>query len=267
MLNLEELRQFVAFSEYKTLTKVSEEMNISQPTLTRSMKHIEEGFGVPLFTRERNRLELNETGIRAVDAARQILYCEENAISSVQEFDRKRRSITVLSCAPAPLWSLLPSLSQQYPENEISSKLISNSEEIISEVLHGDADMGILTRKCTDKHIENKKYIDEHLYVCVTPGHALYGKSSLTFSDLNGFNCLLRDRLGFWTELCREKMPSSKFLVQSNEDDFRELVRTSTLLCFTTNLADRSPELLSNRKIIPMTDPEVNISYYIITRK
>lgn len=267
MLNLEELRQFVAFSEYKTLTRVSQELNISQPTLTRSMKRVEDGFGVELFTRGKNRLELNETGLRAVDAAKQIIYCEENAISSVQEFDRKRRSITVLSCAPAPLWSLLPKLSQQYPENAISSRLTDNEDEIISAVLRSEADIGILAHKCNHKSLDSQRYIDERLYACVTPNHALYGKDSLTFSELNGFNCLLRDQIGFWTELCRKKMPSSKFLIQSDEDDFYELVRTSTLLCFTTNLVNSSPDLLYDRKIIPITDPEVNIIYRIIRRK
>ena len=49
MLNLNDLSQLVAFYKYGTLTKVAEEFFISQPTITRTMKRIENEFGVPLF--------------------------------------------------------------------------------------------------------------------------------------------------------------------------------------------------------------------------
>lgn len=66
MLNLIELEQFVAFAELGTLSAAAEELHISQPTLTRSMRHVEEAFGVTLFDRGKNRIALNETGKAAV---------------------------------------------------------------------------------------------------------------------------------------------------------------------------------------------------------
>ena len=46
MLNLLELEQLSAFAEYGTLSKAAEKLNISQPTITRTMQHLEEEFGV-----------------------------------------------------------------------------------------------------------------------------------------------------------------------------------------------------------------------------
>lgn len=62
MLNLEELEQLVAFKELGTLSKVAEQFLISTPSLSRSMQHVEEAFGVTLFDRSANRISLNETG-------------------------------------------------------------------------------------------------------------------------------------------------------------------------------------------------------------
>lgn len=39
-----------------------------------------------------------------------------------------------------------------------------------------------------------------------------------SFKEINGFNFLLRTELGFWDTLCREKMPASKFLVQTDSE-------------------------------------------------
>ena len=123
MLNLEELEQLVAFKELGTLSKVAEQFLISTPSLSRSMQHLEEDFGVTLFDRSSNRISLNETGERAVQVARRILETSQQGIHEVRDFDQSLKTITVASVAPAPLWSLLPTLTSLYPDKQIQHKI------------------------------------------------------------------------------------------------------------------------------------------------
>ncbi|WP_302669238.1 LysR family transcriptional regulator [Eubacterium sp. AF15-50] len=266
MLNLSELEQFVAFADNGTLLRVSEIMNISQPTLTRNMRHVEEAFGVSLFNRGKNKLELNDTGKKAVEYSRQLLEYEKNAISMVKNYEKQMRTINIESCAPAPLWSLIPQMSSDYPGKTISTKL-SEIPDIISNVEKGVSQVGVLPYSYVSKEIEDKKYLEENLYVCIPKDHKLATLDEITFKELNGFNCLLRDEIGFWTELCKEKMPASRFLIQRDEFEFQELVKNSTLFCFTTNLAAPYSEMLSQRKSIHITDKEANVTYYLISKK
>lgn len=106
----------------------------------------------------------------------------------------------------------------------------------------------------------------EQLFVCVPPEHELASHNSLTFSEINGFNFLLRTELGFWDTLCREKMPASKFLVQTDTDAFNELVLNSSLPCFTTDYGINQRLFQSKRINIPLTDSEANVTFYIITQ-
>ena len=55
MFTLEELEQFAAFAEAGTLSQAAEKLHISQPTITRTMQHLEECFKVPLFVSGKNR--------------------------------------------------------------------------------------------------------------------------------------------------------------------------------------------------------------------
>lgn len=103
MLDLYELEQFSAFGECGTLSGAAERLHISQPTLTRNMRHIEDAFGVPLFNRTRNHIELNEPGKLAVEYARKLLTEAEQAMEHVKSFDQRQWTIVVRSCAPAPL--------------------------------------------------------------------------------------------------------------------------------------------------------------------
>ena len=102
MIDLYELRQLTAFADLGTLSKVAEEFHISTPSVTRSMQHLEDAFGVPLFIRGKNRIELNDTGNTAVEYARKLLAEAEQAVAQVRAFDQRQRTILVKSCAPAP---------------------------------------------------------------------------------------------------------------------------------------------------------------------
>ena len=264
MLDLSVLSQFVAYAECGTLSAVAEKLHISQPTLTQTMHYVEEAFGVPLFLRSKNRIELTATGKVAVEQARTLLAEAEKAIQTVQTFEHNQHMITIHSCAPAPLWTLLPELSRRFPDKIISSKL-TTMDEIIQNVISNNADIGILPQPYSHKELHCVPYFTEHLYVCVPKEHNLAEHSHLSLSQINGFNCLLRDELGFWTDLVKSKMPASRFLIQTDEFEFEELVRTSTLLCFSSNKSVDLNHILKDRKQIPLTDPEVNVTYYLIS--
>ena len=265
MLDLSELYQFITYAECGTLSAAAEILHISQPTLTRTMHHVEEAFGAPLFHRGKNRIELTDTGKVAVEQASSLLAEAEKAIQAVQAFERNQHMITIHSCAPVPLWSLLPELSRRFPENIISSKLTTNMDEIIQNVISGNADIGILPQSCPHKDLRCIPYLQEQLYVCIPEEHTLAEQSHLSLSQINGFNCLLRDEIGFWTNLVKSKMPASRFLIQTDEFEFEELVRTSTLLCFSSSKTTDSDQTLKGRKRIPLTDPEVNVTYHLIS--
>ena len=260
MIDLYELEQLTAFADLGTLSKVAEKFHISTPSITRSMQHLEDDFGVPLFTRGKNRIELNETGRVAVECARRLLLEADRTIQQVRNFDQRQRTIIVKSCAPAPLWVLLHKLSSSCPEKMVASAICQN-EEVQTAWEEKSCDIAILPFPLDGA----KPFMHENLFVCVPEDHELARHTSLTFADINGFNFLLRTELGFWDTLCREKMPASKFLVQMDASVFDELVRASSLPCFSTNYGQwQHLSTYPGRVHIPLSDPEAQVTFYIL---
>lgn len=257
MLDLYELHQLVIFAELGTLSRVAEDFHISTPSVTRSMQHVEDAFGVPLFARGKNKIALNETGKLAAELARKLLHETEQTVQQVREFDQRQHTVIIRSCAPAPLWELLPRLSACRPGMTVSSSICQN-EEVLAAWQDGSCDIVILPF-CIEGA---RPLMQENLFVCVPPDHALAGHASLTFSEINGFNFLLRTELGFWDTLCREKMPASKFLVQTDVSVFEELVSASSLPCFTTDY-QRLQRSFPGRVNIPLSDDASHVTFYI----
>ena len=59
MIELYQLRQFMAFADSGTLSEAAHILHLSQPALSRNMKKLEEDLGVSLFERTKNKLTLN----------------------------------------------------------------------------------------------------------------------------------------------------------------------------------------------------------------
>ena len=138
---------------------------------------------------------------------------------------------------------------------------------MIKKIETGQIDIGILPFEYQKDDLCTTHFFTEHLSVCIPFGHSLCSYDKLTFHDLNGYNCLLRDQLGFWTDLCKRKIPASKFLIQTDESEFLELVKSSTLFCFSTNYASYPDEILNDRKRIPIVDDCANVEYWVVWKK
>lgn len=263
MLSLYELYQLTVFDTCGTLSKAAEELHLSQPTLTRSMQHLEEAFGVSLFTRQKNRIAFNATGRKAAACARALLADADQMVQQVKAFDERLRTVTVFSCAPAPLWKLLPLLSDRFADRTIVSRLHA-VPDICDAVLQGRCEIGIVPEAVTGEDLACIPFQRERLSVCLPEDHPLAGADALCFAQLNGLHFLLKSDIGFWQGLCQDKMPDAHFLIQNDPVDFDVLARTSTLPCFTTNLVTPDAGFLARRRCIPITDPEADVTYHFI---
>jgi DNA-binding transcriptional LysR family regulator len=160
----------------------------------------------------------------------------------------------------------MPKLSSAFPNMTLSS-VIRGNEFIADAIENEEYDLYISTVPTDKADYINKPYMSEKLFVCVPAVHELASFDSLTFAEINGHNFILRSELGFWDNLCRQKMPSSKFHVQIDADAFVELTQNSTLPYFLTDASLKDSFVPEGRKIIPLNDKEASVTYYLICYK
>ena len=265
MFELVQLEQLLAIDKYQTISKASKKLLISQPALSRSMQRLEYELQVPLFTRQKNKITFNENGKLALEYARRILDTSIEMKERLQVFDRSHRTISIGSCAPAPMWKLAPEVSRLFIDIAIHSE-IKPLEELVDGLNDNIYQIIITTEEINLPDIITHKYCHEQLYVSLPPSHPLTDYKILSLSDLNGESMLILSNIGLWYNICKSKMPDSMFLVQEEVTALDELRRTSALPSFATNLTSAGHNH-DNRILIPLSDPEVNITFYINYKK
>lgn len=118
-----------------------------------------------------------------------------------------------------------------------------------------------------DAHYFAKECGRESLRFALPKGHRFARRKSLSFAEMNGETMLLMSDIGFWNFVRTEKMPNSRFLIQSDRFSFNELVETSTLPAFTTDLSKKYIGTGRKRIEVPISDPEATVAYYLICKK
>ena len=263
MIEIYLLEQLVAFARHGTLLRAAEELHITQPALSRSMKKIEELLGVQIFDRQNSRISLNETGRLAADYAARVLRADREMIERVTAFDRSQRTISIGSCAPFPLQEIIPVLQDNMIGMAITSEIIDEDERLITGLKNRIYQLAILHEKTERDDIFFQRYLDEKLYVTLPQSHMLAERESVSFDDLRNTRILVSAGVGFWMNVCRKKMPEDNLLIQKNHDAMGELIEASSLPFFNSDRMMERGYMLPDRIAVPISDSQANVSYYI----
>lgn len=267
MIEIYLLEQLSAFYECHTLSAAAERLNLSQPSLSRSMQKLEDLLGVPLFERQKNRIQLNQTGILAAKHAEIILEKEREMERHVRAFDRSLHTIHIGSCAPGPLMKLLPMTTAVFSDRMISSA-VEEEEKLLRGLEQSEYSIVVLNHPIENDAYFCKKYTTEQLYLSVTSFHPASTYSKISFAEMDGQNFIMYAHVGFWEKIVRDKMPHSRFFLQSDIDAVGELTRYSDLPSFVSDITMQTSGRLSpGRTAVPFSDPESLASYYLICLK
>ena len=96
MIEFNQLKHLVAIAKNKTISKAAEELLISQPGLTKSMQRLEEDLGLSLFNRKKNKIELNDNGLLAVEFAKKLLDGREEMIKELTKHNQNYLAVHLL---------------------------------------------------------------------------------------------------------------------------------------------------------------------------
>ncbi|MBO4317135.1 MAG: LysR family transcriptional regulator [Mailhella sp.] len=261
MIELHLMKQLVAFKEHKTLSKTASKLFLTQPSLSRSMKQIEELFGVPLFDREKGRLFLNANGLLAAELSQHILMMERQMVTQVRALDRSSRTLTMGCCTPGPIYKLMPLLTQTFPGMTIAAEI--QSENALLKGLTENIFQFVVTEKLPESsEFFGVQCGSEKLIAEFPAKHPLAGRKTMSFSELNGMDFILNAESGSWTDVLQQMMPDSRFIKLKGEYAVKTVSETSSLPGIASDWALSIRGKWGARKAVPINDAEAGKKYH-----
>ncbi|QIE44924.1 LysR family transcriptional regulator [Pseudohalocynthiibacter aestuariivivens] len=226
------LRIFVAVMHRGSVTRAAEQLNTSQPSVSKALKRLEELVGFCLFKPQGRSIQPTAKAQLLLESAMRVERELEEIDHRIMEIRHGRMQGLRIAVTPAIAAALLPraiiEFRKTYPDTTLEIELWRR-ELILSELDAGRVEIGLLY-STTQSVPAGFRIVAEAPTLCVLPkGHTLCAKAVVTAADLYGHKLLIyhnsldfADRL--WSVL-KTIDPEPEIVIEANQGAFlRDLV-------------------------------------------
>src|SRR6476661_4546288 len=107
----DDIRVFLAVAETRNITRASERLGLTQPSVSVAVKRLEELIGAPLFVREKRGVELTKAGAKLESHFRRILESWESTRAALLEEQENVSGRITIGCHPSVALYSLPQIT------------------------------------------------------------------------------------------------------------------------------------------------------------
>jgi LysR family transcriptional regulator, hydrogen peroxide-inducible genes activator len=189
VMEMHQVRYFLAVAGELNFTRASEKCNVTQPSLSRAIKLLEEELGGPLFHRDRESTHLTDLG-QMVRPHFQSLYHHSMLVKHLsQDFGQKvPLKLGIMSTiSPDEIIDLIANIRTRHPDVEL--KLCdANAKDLRARLLAGDLEVVIyaLPGEEPDECIHSIPLFREQMVLAVHRGHRLAKARAFPVREMNG---------------------------------------------------------------------------------
>jgi DNA-binding transcriptional LysR family regulator len=189
-VELRHLRYFVAVAEMENVSRAAmQRLHVSQPSLSRQIRDLEDEMGVQLLERTAKSVRLTDAGRAFLDEARAILKHTEDAVGKVRAIAGKVDTELHIGDWPLATGPIMPTLLRDYQKAMPKVKIKLHDwrvENNIAGVRDGRLQLAIILPPLKSNALEELRF--EELFtarVClaVSCDHAFAKKQSVSLGD------------------------------------------------------------------------------------
>lgn len=226
---LSRIPQFLAVAKTGSFTAGALRLNVNQPSVTKSIRQLEEFLQVELFTRNRSGVQLTAEGHIFFNNAKQVEILTQEIIDKVNANSVGKK--TILSIGAGPVFSsvylprILSRFVKEFPEIEINV-LSGNSKEMYPKLVQGELScyLGAHPDKSTDKLGKqfSIKPLGRQRY-CLVQSSAVGARALRQVMP----NAELKTLVTLWTS--ESRLTQLKILLEQQDFAFANLLRVNTI--------------------------------------
>ena len=204
-MDLRVLRYFLMVAKEQSFTKAAEQLNITQPTLSRQLAALEEELGAKLFHRGGHSITLTNEGLLLKRRALEIVDLEDRILSEFKGDNEAIEGKITIGCGEFNAVEILAKICGSYREKYplVQFALHTGTADHISEMMNkGLVDIGIFLEPVNTEELD---YIriqgSDHWVVTIKADDPLAVKDVITKKDLIGLPLVLPERTNIQSEL------------------------------------------------------------------
>lgn len=189
-MEIRTLRYFLETAREENMTKAAQRLHVSQSTLSKQLKNLEEELGKRLFIRHSFSIELTEEGMLLRKRAEDLVAMSDKITQEFLSMDDIIGGNVYLGCAESyqirHLAKAIRSFKQQYPDFHYHMTS-GDTQQVLERLDRGLLDLALVVEKPDFAKYHVLKMPGYDQWGVVMPAHCdLAQKKEITFDDLLG---------------------------------------------------------------------------------
>jgi DNA-binding transcriptional LysR family regulator len=195
-MTLNQFAFFAAIAKHENLTRASEELHVSQPSVSQQLRVLERDYGVKLYRRNRKGIELTEAGrlflTRIAPILEQVADIKKIFTIPVARAETSRLAIAgTFNSSTLMLPTLAARFQKKHPEIEIALRT-GTAYQLEQLLVKAQVKIGVSTRRPGHPDLACERFRREKQVLFVSPAHPLARKSKVTLTDVQAFPLVIR---------------------------------------------------------------------------
>jgi DNA-binding transcriptional LysR family regulator len=219
------VRVFEAVARLQSVTRAAEELETSQPYVSKQIALMEEQLNVPLFSRIGRRLYLTRTGEMLHQHTKVVvesLKDAEHMLLRAAFASQKRLRIATSTTGMYMLPEWLAGFEKKVSDLE-TTVIVTSGGEVERRVISGEADLGFIANRPRSRSLLVTVLAEDSLALAVQKDHPLATRSSVSLDQLSKERFIVREPESASRALTEErifqKRPDWRFRLQINHID------------------------------------------------
>lgn len=187
-MDIRHLQYFLEVVRWQSFTKAAQALYITQPTISKTIKMIEDELGVVLFERiGSKRIVLTDAGSILLAQAGQMVQSFEYMTSRLDELMQVKVGRIRIGLPPMVGASFFPPIIGKFHEQfpKITLQLVEHgAKKVEAEVGSGELDIGVILLPTKEELFESFCVVKQRLMLVVSSAHRLASSSEVRLAEL-----------------------------------------------------------------------------------
>ncbi|AHV99449.1 cidABC operon transcriptional activator CidR [Paenibacillus sabinae] len=186
-MDIRQLQYFVEAARLNSFSKAAKSLYITQPTVSKMIRQIEEELGADLFYREGKSIRLTDAGEILLAKAQNIVVSFQSLSSELDSLRKLKQGHIRIGLPPMVGSNFFPSVigrfHRKYPD--VTIRLYEDgAKKVENDVDTGFLDIGVVVLPVDEARFHVFSFVRERLELLVPAGHRLADRSSVPLAEL-----------------------------------------------------------------------------------
>jgi DNA-binding transcriptional LysR family regulator len=194
--DIEELRAFCAAADLGGIGRAAVRLHLSQPAVSKRLRHLEDTVGVQLFERSAHGVKLTPAGRRLYDDAQRALEALDQVSEVIRGLHRSGGPVR-LAASHSSLEAFVADLLGHIGDAHLAVELVAANSSVVRDmVADGRADLGVAASRphhTPYPGVRERSLLQDEIVLAVPGTHPWAMRSEVSTSELLRTRVVLRD--------------------------------------------------------------------------